>query len=129
MNKIFFLAILFFSIGALALSPEKHLEDPKQEQRALAIFKEVKCLVCQGQSIYGSNTEFSSDLRQIIRSKISQGLTDEEIIKHLEEEFGEQILFSNKSDSLLNFLPNLLILLLSAIFLYFFSRNLRKKKS
>ena len=88
--KIFFL--ILFSANAFALSPERHLSDESQEQRALKIFIEVKCLVCAAQSIESSNTEFSKEMRELIREKISLGKNDDEIRNELTKEFGENIL-------------------------------------
>ncbi len=129
MQKIILtLFLIFFSNQLFALAPEKHLTDPKLESRAVNIFKQVKCLVCQGQSIYGSNTEFSENLRTVIRQKISQGLTDQEVKNHLTDEFGKQILFSSQakstSESLLYILPLTLALIFLGIFLQNNKRNL-----
>ena len=126
---ILIISLLSFSTNLFALAPEKHLEDETQEQRAIELFKEVKCLVCQGQSIHGSNTEFSVNIRKIIRSKISEGLSNNAIKNHLEDEFGKQILFSpgDESKSIFDHLPDILPLSLAALFLFFFNRRIKRK--
>ena len=47
-----------------------------EENRAINLFKEVRCLVCQGQTIHESNAEMAEDLKEVIREKIDQGQTD-----------------------------------------------------
>ena len=122
-NILLLLLFVTLSTNSFALNPEIRLQDEIQERRALELFKQVKCLVCQGQSIFGSNTEFSANLRKIIRQKIANGLTDHQVKEHLESEFGEQILFYSESSSFGNRLLILLPIILSAILLYFFTRK------
>lgn len=95
MKKLFF--FLFFSFNSFALSPEQHLSNQAQEERAMKLFSEVKCLVCNGQAIESSNTEFSFEMRKLIREKIAQGASDKQIKQELVAEFGEEILFSSQS--------------------------------
>ncbi len=100
--------LLFFSLNSFALSPEEHLPNEIDEQRARNLFLEVRCLVCTGQVIESSNTEFSFEMRKMIRNKILEGKTDEEIRQYLVSQFGEDILTSaklSKSNFLLWLLP------------------------
>ena len=99
-NKIFF---LFFFIGltglivtniCYAVEPEEFLKDPKQELRARDISKNVRCLVCQNQSIDESSAPLAKDLRMIVRNKITEGLTDKEIYKFLTDRYGDFILLN-----------------------------------
>ena len=122
-NILLLLLFVTLSSKSFALNPEERLNNEIQEQRALELFKQVKCLVCQGQAIFGSNTEFSANLRKIIRQKIANGLTDHQVKEHLESEFGEQILFYSESNSFNNRLLILLPIILSVILLYFFTRK------
>ncbi|MBM3579819.1 MAG: hypothetical protein FJX34_03500 [Alphaproteobacteria bacterium] len=85
-------AILLLSFSALALSPEARLTDEAQEQRAMELFLEVRCLVCNGQVIENSDSEFSFQMRKNIRQKIVAGKSDMQIKAELVEEFGENIL-------------------------------------
>lgn len=126
-HALFLLFFVILSAQSFAFYPEERIDDEVKEQRALNLFKEVKCLVCQGQSIAGSNTEFSANLRKIIRQKISAGLIDEEIKGDLQSEFGQQILFFSDSPSLNNRLLILLPITLSLIFLYLFIRRAKRK--
>ncbi len=95
MSRLCAITLIFFCLSFQnlhALSPEQHLADDKQEQRAMKLFLEVRCLVCQGQVIENSSTEFSLEMRKLIRQKIYEGATDEEIRNDLVKEFGSDIL-------------------------------------
>ena len=110
------LTFILFSLSALALSPEPRLPDEAQEQRAMQLFLEVRCLICGGQVIENSNTEFSYEMRKLIRQKISSGLTNEEIKTELVKEFGEDILTS-ANQNFLWCLPVLFVVILSSLIL------------
>jgi cytochrome c-type biogenesis protein CcmH len=122
--KILLAVFLFFTANVFALSPEKRLDDEKLEQRAVALFRQVRCLVCQGQVIESSDTEFSASMRELIRKKISAGKKDEEIKTQLLAEFGEDILLKSgeENEKSLFILP-LLSALLGAFFLFRFFRK------
>ena len=81
------------------------------------IVKNLRCLVCQGQSVYDSDTEFATSLKLVVKNKIQQGLSEKQIYNFLTEKYGEWILYDpkfNKNTYLLWLLP-LLILLLSGV--------------
>ena len=88
-----------------------------EENRAINLFKEVRCLVCQGQTIHESNAEMAEDLKEVIREKIDQGQTDGEIKSFLLEKYGNWIIMTppfNRLTYLLWFVP--LIILLFGIY-------------
>jgi cytochrome c-type biogenesis protein CcmH len=99
-HKIFFLFLMITLAGATvsnnsyAVEPEEFLKNPKQELRARDISKNVRCLVCQNQSIDESSAPLAKDLRIIIRNKITEGLTDKEIYKFLTDRYGDFILLN-----------------------------------
>ena len=99
-NKIFFFIVLSSLISLIAtnigyaVEPEEFLKDQKQELRARDISKNVRCLVCQNQSIDESFAPLAKDLRIIIRNKIKKGQTDEEIYKFLTDRYGDFILLN-----------------------------------
>lgn len=124
-KKILTIIFCIFSFTSFALSPEEHLPNQAQEQRAMKLFSEVKCLVCAGQSVEGSSTEFSFEMRKLIRTKISQNKSDDEIRNELIAEFGNEILLSNQSKILL-ILP-LIFALSLAILLFTKKRGIIKK--
>jgi len=96
-NKIFLMAISiffvqFFSNHSLAVEPDEILHDQKQELRARNISKNIRCMICQNQSIDESNAPLAKDLRILIRNKIKDGDKDEEIYKFLADRYGDFIL-------------------------------------
>lgn len=82
-------------LGA-ASDPGERLADPAQEARARAIFKEVRCLVCQNESIDASNAELAQDLRAIVRQEVAQGRSDVEVRRFLTDRYGEYVLLKPK---------------------------------
>ena len=88
------LAVTTSSNNSYAVDPEVFLKYPKQELRARNISKNVRCLVCQNQSIDESSAPLARDLRMIVRNKITEGLTDKEIYKFLTDRYGDFILLN-----------------------------------
>lgn len=77
---------------AAASDPSERLTDPGQEARARALFAQVRCLVCQNESIDDSQAELAHDLRQIVREQVKAGQTDAEIKRFLTDRYGEFVL-------------------------------------
>ena len=84
--------IQFFSNNSYAVEPDEVLENKKQELRARNISKNIRCMVCQNQSIDESNAPLAKDLRILIRNKIKEGNKDEEIYEFLTNRYGDFIL-------------------------------------
>ena len=84
--------IQFFSKISYSVEPEEFLQNPKQEIRARDISKNIRCLVCQNQSIDDSSAPLAKDLRTLIRIKVQENDTDEEIYKFLTDRYGDFIL-------------------------------------
>jgi cytochrome c-type biogenesis protein CcmH len=89
---------------------EAYLSDITLEKSAREIFREIRCLVCEGQSISDSNALVAKDLREIIRELVKQGKTKEEVEGYLSKRYGEYILFKP------NFNKKNLIIWLAPIF-------------
>jgi cytochrome c-type biogenesis protein CcmH/NrfF len=68
-----FIFLLLFLSNSNALSPETRLAKETQEQRAMNLFLQVRCLICGGQVIENSDSEFSFEMRKLIRQKIAAG--------------------------------------------------------
>ena len=79
-------------LAAAASDPSERLPDPAQEARARAIFPDVRCMVCQNESIDDSNAELAADLRRLVREQVAAGRTDEEIKAYLKDRYGEFVL-------------------------------------
>ena len=82
----------FFSYNSYSVEPDEILQDQEQEFRAREIAKNIRCMVCQNQSIDESNASLAKDLRILIRNKIMKGDKDEEIYKFLTDRYGDFIL-------------------------------------
>ncbi len=87
--KRLLIALAAFACIAAASDPSERLSDPAQETRARALFREVRCLVCQNESIDDSTAALAQDLRQVIREQIAAGRTDAEIRAFLVARYGE----------------------------------------
>jgi cytochrome c-type biogenesis protein CcmH len=79
---------------AAAADPSERLQDPAQEARARALFRDVRCLVCQNESIDDSEAELAHDLRRIVREQVAQGRSDAEIKRFLTDRYGEFVLLT-----------------------------------
>jgi cytochrome c-type biogenesis protein CcmH len=84
----------FFLNYAQAVEPDEILENSKQELRARDISKNIRCMVCQNQSIDESNAPLAKDLRILIREKIKEGKNNDEIYKFLTDRYGDFILLN-----------------------------------
>jgi cytochrome c-type biogenesis protein CcmH len=84
----------FLSNNSHTVEPDEVLENKKQELRARDISKNIRCMVCQNQSIDESNSPLAKDLRILIRNKIKEGNKDEEIYKFLTDRYGDFILLN-----------------------------------
>jgi len=82
------------------------------------ILKNIRCLICQGQSVYDSESEFASSIKLIVDRKINDGLKEKQIYQFLREKYGDWIIYDpqlNKNTYILWLLPLLLFLLGGAI--------------
>jgi cytochrome c-type biogenesis protein CcmH len=77
---------------AAAADPAERLPDPGQEARARHIFEQVRCLVCQNESIDDSEAELAGDLRRIVRQQVREGRSDDQIKRFLVDRYGEFVL-------------------------------------
>ena len=104
--KIFM--IIFLSIG---FSQSK--SDEKSDEIKSKILKNIRCLICQGQSVYDSESDFASSIKLIVEKKINEGSNEEQIYEFLREKYGDWIIFDpklNKNTYILWLLPLLLFL-------------------
>jgi cytochrome c-type biogenesis protein CcmH len=87
------LAVMLAPVApAFAVQPDEVLRDPVLEQRARAISAELRCLVCQNQSIDDSDAPLARDLRLIVREKLTAGASDSDIRRFLVDRYGEFVL-------------------------------------
>ena len=125
---ISFCFIQFFSSNCYSVEPDEILQNQKQELRARNISKNIRCMVCQNQSIDESNAPLAKDLRILIRNKIKDGKKDKEIYKFLTDRYGDFILLQpplKLSTLALWFLPFIFLIIGIIIVLY---HNKKSKK-
>ena len=92
--KILFVSICLFSYPITVLSVESNeiLSDPELEERARAISKNLRCLVCRNENIDDSNAELAKDLRLLVRERLAIGETNKEITNYVVSRYGEYVL-------------------------------------
>jgi len=122
------LTVFFLTTEVLALEPDEILKDPALEARARSISKNLRCLVCQNQSIDDSDAALAKDLRIMVRNQIVSGKSNEQIISDLVARYGDFVLLKppiNQKTLILWFSPVLILLAGGmSIYIYF-----RKRKS
>ena len=91
----------------------QQLADPKQEARATALMQELRCLVCQGQSIHDSDAEMAGDMRHLVRTRIKAGESPAEVRAWLVDRYGSWVSYQPRlgGDTALLWLAPLLLLL------------------
>jgi cytochrome c-type biogenesis protein CcmH len=124
------LILLFCLLPALSYAGEaKDLaEDPVLEKRMVALAENLRCLVCQNESLASSRSDLAKDLRQEVRAKMQQGMSDKEIIDFLVSKYGDFVLFDPpvKSYTLLLWYGPFALLLIGLVGLVI---QLRKRKN
>ena len=101
--------------------------DEKNDELKNTILKNIRCLICQGQSVYDSESDFASSIKLIVNNKINEGMSENKIYEFLREKYGDWIIYDpklNKNTYILWLLPLLLFLVGGAIM----SKNLIFKK-
>ena len=109
--KLFFVIYLIFSFN--------HLEASNDDVKS-KITKNLRCLVCQGQSVYDSDSEFANSLKVLVDKKLEKGFSESQIYDYFKDKYGEWILYDpelNKNTYLLWLLPILIFLIGGAIIL------------
>jgi cytochrome c-type biogenesis protein CcmH len=92
MIRTLLLMLIVLAQPALALSPSEQLKDPALEQRARDVSAELRCLVCQNQSIDDSDADLAKDLRRLVRERIAAGDSNGQVKEYLVNRYGEFVL-------------------------------------
>jgi cytochrome c-type biogenesis protein CcmH len=92
MIRAVLMALLLLAGPALAVQPDEVLDDPRLEARARAISEELRCLVCQNQSIDDSDAPLARDLRLLVRERLKAGDSDSQVRSFLVDRYGEFVL-------------------------------------
>ena len=131
-RKIIYITILVnvvvqcISINTYAVDPEEFLQDPQLELRARTISKNIRCMICQNQSIDESASPLAKDLRILVRNKLTEGLTDKEIYKFLTDRYGDFILLKPpliKNTYALWYFPFIIFILGILVFYWYYKKS------
>ena len=107
--RFFLIVILFFSLSGL---------NAEENDKRNKITKNLRCLICQGQSVYDSDSEFAISLKIVVDQKLQEGLSEDQIYEYFKIKYGEWILYDpglNKNTYILWLLPILIFLIGGAI--------------
>lgn len=92
LSRAFVVAAALLSLAGAAADPTEQLKDPAREARARTLFREIRCVVCQSESIDESDADIARDLRQFIRAEVAAGASDAQIKALLVKRYGEFVL-------------------------------------
>ncbi len=85
-------AALMVMLGAASDDPAEHLKNPKQEARAEALFDQIRCMVCQTESIAASEADLAHDMRTLVRGQVAEGKSDRDVLDYMYARYGPAIL-------------------------------------
>ncbi len=116
MKMLRFLLVIFLSFNL-------NISKADNENLEIKITKNLRCLICQGQSVYDSDSEFANSLKTLVKQKLNDGFEEKEIYEFLKNKYGEWILYDtkfNKNTYFLWLLPLLMFLMGGVILLKLF---------
>jgi len=124
---LFIACLIACASQALAVQPDEIMSDPAQEARARGLSRELRCMVCQNQSIDDSDAPLARDLRLLVRERIAAGDTDTQVIDFLTARYGAFVLLKPRleAQTLVLWLLPPLILATGAALLWVFARRRR----
>ena len=125
MKRALLALALLLAAPASAVLPDEMLKDAAQEQRARAISKDLRCVVCQNQSIDDSDAPLARDLRLLVREQIALGKSDAEVRDYVVARYGNFVLLKPpvEADTLLLWAGPFAVLLLGALGLVLWRRR------
>jgi cytochrome c-type biogenesis protein CcmH len=119
---VIFAALMLVATQSLAVLPEEVLPNPALEARARVISQDLRCLVCQNQSIDDSNAPLAKDLRVIVRERLTAGDSNEQVFGYVVSRYGNYVLLKPplQSDTILLWASPfiMLVITLSVAFIY-----------
>jgi len=119
------LTLILAAAPAFAVNPDEMLSDPALEARARTLSAELRCMVCQNQSIDDSNAELAKDLRLLVRERITDGDSDEQVLNYIVSRYGEFVLLKPRFSlrTLLLWGAPVLLILAGGVSLIVFARR------
>ena len=117
--------ILLSSFSTMAVNPDEVLDDPLLEKRARALSVNIRCLVCQNQSIDDSNADLARDLRILVRERLIAGDSDTEVLDYLISRYGDFVMLKPpfKGSTFILWLGPLFVFVLAVIGLVIYFRR------
>ena len=94
------LLLILMAGTALAVEPGEILDDPALESRARDISKGLRCLICRNESIDESDADLARDLRLLVRERLVDGDSDDQVVAFVVERYGEYVLLSPRRDGI-----------------------------
>lgn len=127
MKLLHILILLIFSSGSFAAVEYKKFDTPQQEESYKLLIKELRCLVCQNQTIADSNAELAQDLRRQVYEMIQQGKSTDEIADYMTQRYGDFVLYNPpfKAKTGLLWIGPVAFLLIGLVMLVLISRRKR----
>ena len=131
MRILLLIAALLAAPAALAVQPDEILKDPALEARARVISKELRCLVCQNQSIDDSGATLARDLRIVVRDRLKAGDTDTQTVAFIVDRYGDFVLLRPpfKASTLILWIGPALILIAGMVGVFVWHRRRRSAVS
>ncbi len=130
MKKIALLLVLALAFPfAWAKEAAPVAEDPEIERRMVALSEDLRCLVCQNETIAASRADFANDMRREIREQMQANRSDKEIVDFLVARYGDFVLYRPpfKSTTALLWIGPFLFLLIGAVFLFIYLKRRRQQ--
>ncbi|WP_105371647.1 cytochrome c-type biogenesis protein [Neorhizobium huautlense] len=117
--------LVFSALPALAVNPDEVLSDPALEQRARNLSAQLRCMVCQNQSIDDSSAELARDLRVLVRERLVNGDSDRQVIDYVVSRYGEFVLLKPRfsAKTMILWAAPILLLVIGAIAIIVFVRT------
>ena len=96
--RLLILMTAFMLMAGAASDPSERLKDPAQEARARALFTQIRCMVCQNESIDDSDADLADDLRKVVREQIVAGRSDKQVMAFLTDRYGDFVRMTPRFD-------------------------------
>ena len=120
-NSLIFIVYIFFFTS---------VQSSEDQTKLLKVYKNLRCLVCQGQSIADSNSDFAATIKLVVQDQFSEGKSEDDVYKFLTSKYGEWIVYQptfNKKNFLLWVLPYV-TLIFGAVIIFFLVRKTKRNK-
>src|SRR6266849_6237615 len=129
MRRVSILFLVLISLAAMALAKDAQpVEDPQIEQRMQALTQQLRCLVCQSETLADSPSDWAADVRKLIREQMKAGKSDQEIIAFLTQRYGDPVLYNPpvKATTYLLWFGPFVLLLGGTLMLYRYLKHRRE---